>query len=83
MQGAGYDVGSKFARGGINVAAVNVVCFDLTIDKEEAERAALIVIILNAAKIMHHIFRCIHKNNEEERRHERLRYRKKRAYFFA
>ena len=34
LQGAGYDVGSK-----ISVAAVTVVCFDLTIDKMEAEWA--------------------------------------------
>ena len=54
----GYDVGSEFARGGISVAAVIVVCFDLTIDKMEAERAELIAIILNLAKMMHHISRC-------------------------
>ena len=59
LQGAGYDVGSKFARGGISVVAV--VCFDLTIDKREAELAELIAIILNVAEIMHHIFRCIPK----------------------
>jgi hypothetical protein len=58
LQCAGYDVGSKLARGGIRVAAVTVVCFDLTIDKMEAE---LIAIILNVAKMMHHIFCCIHK----------------------
>ena len=28
LQGAGYDVGSKFVRGGISVAAVTVVCLD-------------------------------------------------------
>ena len=61
LQGAGYDVGSKFARGGISVVAVTVVCFDLTIDKREAELAELIAIILNVAEIMHHIFRCIPK----------------------
>ena len=44
LQGAGYD-GSKFVRGGISVAAVTVVGFDLTIDKMEAERAELIAII--------------------------------------
>ena len=51
LQGAGRDVGSKFARGGISVAAVTVVCFDLTMDKMEAERAELIAIILNVAKL--------------------------------
>ena len=60
MQGPGYDEGSKFARGGISVAAVTVVCFDLTKDKMEAERAELIAIILNVAKMIQ-IFRCIHK----------------------
>ena len=44
MQGAGYDVGSKFARGRIRVAAVTVVCFDLTIDKMEAELLSVIII---------------------------------------
>ena len=60
LQGAGYDVGFKFARGGISVATVTVVCFDLTINKMEADRAELIAIILNVAKMMHHIFRSIH-----------------------
>ena len=64
MQGAGYDVGSKFARGGMaSVAAVTIVWFDLTIDKMEAERAELIAIIIDVAKMMHHIFRCIHKRH--------------------
>jgi hypothetical protein len=97
LQGTGYDVGSKFARGGISLAAVSVV--RLTVDKMEAEWAELIAIILNVAKMMQHIFRCINKsetsiderlkheletnrrNNEEERGHERMLYRKKRAYF--
>ena len=48
----------KFVRGGISVAAVTVVCFDLTIEKMEAEGAEHNAIILNVAKIMHHIFRC-------------------------
>ena len=61
MQGVRYDVGSKFARGGISVGAVTVVCFGLTTDKLEAERAELIAIILNLAKMMHHILCCIHK----------------------
>ena len=63
MQGVGYDMGSKFARGGISVAAVTVVCYNLTIGKMEAERAELIAIILNVAEVMHHIFRCIHKRH--------------------
>ena len=46
LQGAGYDVGFKFARGGISVAAVNIVCFGLTSDKMEAERTELITIIM-------------------------------------
>ena len=46
-----HDAGSKFVRGGISVASVTVVCFDLTIDKMEAERAELIAIILNVAKL--------------------------------
>ena len=50
MQGAGYELGSKFARGAISVLAFAVVCLDLTIDKMEAERAELIAIILNVAK---------------------------------
>ena len=45
MQGVEYDVGSKFVRGGISVAAVTGVCFDLTIDKMDAERAELMTII--------------------------------------
>ena len=61
LQGAGYDVWSKFASGGISLAVGAVECFDLTIDKTEAERAELIAINLNVAKIMHHIFRCNHK----------------------
>ena len=61
MQGVGYDLGSKFAGGWISVAGVTVVCFDLIIDKIEAERAELIAIIQNVAKMMHHIFHCIHK----------------------
>jgi hypothetical protein len=59
--GLQYDVGPKFTRGGISVAAVTVVCLDLTIDKMEAEWAELIAIILNVAKMMHHVFHCIHK----------------------
>ena len=45
LPGAGYDVGSKFARGRMSLAAATVVCFDLTIDKMEAEQAELIAII--------------------------------------
>ena len=56
LQGAGYDVGSKLARGGIIVAAVTVVSFGLTTDKMEAERAELIAMILNVARMMQHIF---------------------------
>ena len=41
--GAGYDVGSKFARGWISVVAVTVVCLGLTTDKMEAERAELLL----------------------------------------
>ena len=59
LKGVGYDVGSKFTRGGISAAAVTVVCFGLTTDKMEAERAELIAIISNVAATMHHIFRCI------------------------
>ena len=44
LQGAGYDVRSKFARGGISAAADTVVCFGLTADSTEAERAELISI---------------------------------------
>ena len=61
MQGAGYDVGSKCVRGGLSAAVVTVVCFGLTRDKIEAERAELIAIILNVAKTRNHIVRCIHK----------------------
>ena len=61
LQWVGYDVGYMFARGGIIVAAVTVVCFDLTMDKIKAERGELIAIILNVAKMIHHIFCCIHK----------------------
>ena len=50
MQGAGYELGSKLARGAISVLAFAVVCLDSTIDKMEAERAELIAIILNVAK---------------------------------
>ena len=58
---AGYDIGYNFARGGISVAAVTVVCFGLITDKMKAERAEPITIFLNFAKMMHHIFRCSHK----------------------
>ena len=60
LQRAGLDVWSKFARGGISAAADTVVCFGLTVDSTEAERAELIAIILNVTATMHHIFRCIH-----------------------
>ena len=57
MQGAEYDVGPKFTRGRLSAAAVTLVYFGLTTDKTEAEWAELIVIILNVAAVMHHIFR--------------------------
>jgi len=60
LQGAGYDVGSKFARGRISAAAVTVVGFGLTTDSTKAEQAELIAIILNVAATMHHIFSFIH-----------------------
>ena len=60
MQGAVYDVGSNFARGGISTAAVTVACLGLTADSTEAEGAELIAILFNVAATMHHIFRCIH-----------------------
>ena len=41
-KGVGYDVGWRFTRGGI-------ICFGLTADGTEAERAELIAIILNVA----------------------------------
>ena len=53
-KGTGYDVGWRFARGGIRTAAVNLVCFGLTIDSTEAERAELIAIISSVAAAMHH-----------------------------
>ena len=50
-----YDAGSKFTRGGISVATVTIVWFDLTRDKIEAEeRAEVNAIILN---VEYHIFR--------------------------
>ena len=60
IQGAGYDVGSRFASGRISTAPVTQVCFGLTADSTEAERAELIEINLNVAAVMHHIFCCIH-----------------------
>ena len=39
LQGAGYDVGSKFARAGIRMAAVILVCLGLTANRTEAEQA--------------------------------------------
>ena len=57
LQGAEYDVGPKFTRGRLSAAAVTLVYFGLTTDKTEAEWAELIVIILNVAAVMHHIFR--------------------------
>ena len=60
LQATGYDLGSKFARGGISAAAVTVVCFGLTTDSMDAEWAEFIVMILNVAATMHHIFRSIH-----------------------
>ena len=89
MQGAGYYVESKFTSSRIlsriSVAAVTGVCFGLTTESIEAERAELI--IFNVAATLHHVFRCIHKiqsidqrlehefetnrrNYEEEWRHE-------------
>ena len=52
MHGAGYDVGCRFARGGIGL-------FWFDPDGTVAERAELIAIILNVSAAMH-IFRCIH-----------------------
>ena len=52
LQGAGYDVGSECARGGISAAAVTAVCFGLTKDKMGKERAELISIVLNVSKMM-------------------------------
>ena len=40
--------------------ALLVICFGLTADSMEAERAQLIAIILNVVATMHHIFLCIH-----------------------
>ena len=59
MQGAGNDVGSKFARGGISAAAVTELCFVLTQTKWRHNGQN--VNILNVAKMMHHIFGCIYK----------------------
>ena len=63
MQWAGFE-GLKFARGGISAASVTVVCFGLTTDSMEVERAELMAIFLNVAAKMHHIFRCIRKIGE-------------------
>ena len=60
LQGEGYDVGSKFARGRISLSTVTLACFGLTTDSMEGERAEHIAIILNVAATMHHIFSCIH-----------------------
>ena len=60
LQGAGYDVGSNFAGGGIRAAGVTLAFFGLTEDSTETEQAELITIILSVAATMHHIFRCIH-----------------------
>jgi hypothetical protein len=38
------------------MAAVTELCFALTTEKMEAEQAEIMAIILNIAKIMHHIF---------------------------
>ena len=55
FRGVDYDAGSKFTRGGISVATVTIVWFDLTRDKIEAEeRAEVNAIILN---VEYHIFR--------------------------
>ena len=63
MQWAGFE-GLKFARGGISAASVTVVCFGLTTDSMEVERAELMANFLNVAAKMHHIFRCIRKIGE-------------------
>ena len=59
-KGAGYDVGSRLARGGIRMAPVTQVCNGLTSDSTAAEWAELIAIILDVSAAMHHIFHCIH-----------------------
>ena len=79
MEGAGYDVGFQFARGKISAAAVILACFGLTTESTEAERAELILIILNVAATIHHIFRCIHsirRINERLEEHELDTYRR-------
>ena len=71
LPGVGYDVGSKFTRGGISVAAVILVCFGLTRERSEA--------LINE-RLEHETNR---RNDEEERLRERLCYRSKRASFWA
>ena len=75
MQRAGYDLGSRFARGKIIAAAVtSLFCFDHRQhgDSMEAERAELIAINLNVAATMHHIFRYINniRSIDERSEHE-------------
>ena len=65
MHGARYDIGSKFARGGIGAAAVTLVCFGLTTDGIEAERAELIAIIFKVAATMLHIHSTYKKHWEK------------------
>ena len=82
MQRAGYDVGSKFARGGISVATVAVVCFDLTIDKIDCIFIYSASSTKSEASIeerLEHESETNRRNDEEERRRERLPYLRKRA----
>ena len=65
MQRAGLDAWSKFARGGISAATDTIVCFGLTADSTEAERAELIAIILNVTATMHHIYSVAFTTSEE------------------
>ena len=90
MQGAGYDVGSRFARGGIRTAAVTV-CFDLTADSTgRTHRDHHKCCCIDASYItlhpqqsasinerLEHELETNGRNDEQERRCEGLRYRRK------
>ena len=74
MQGAGYAVGSRFARGGIRTAAVTQVCVGLTAD------VYYYYIIYSVASTTsasindrsEHELKTNRRNDEQERRLERL-----------
>ena len=84
----GYDVGSKFARGGSSAAAATLVGFGLTTDSMEATHCDHLKCCCNDASYIpfHPQQRLVHeletngRNDKEERHSELLLYQGKKAF---